>query len=129
MKFFNLLLIITVLISCKKISVPNEEAKQIFGTWDYKTSFGGYSGGGGSTKYNTNQWIEFSEKGVATVYENDKKVSKTKFTIKMKNSITGHELPALVYRNGNFETYIINSDTLIISEEFYDGYGYLFTRK
>ena len=56
------------MFGCKKISTPDEDSKLIFGQWAYSYNSGGISGGGGSTTFKDDSWVEFSEKGVAAVF-------------------------------------------------------------
>lgn len=68
-------IIFTLLISlrCEKISTPDDEAKAIFGEWEYSHDTGGFSGAGGSNMFKDNNWIEFTEKGVYKIYEGGQK--------------------------------------------------------
>lgn len=116
--------------SCKKISAPNEDTKKIFGEWDYKSNSVGFSGSGGSNRFANDCWVEITEKGFFIVYEESKKISKKKFKIELKESIYDtNQRPALVYNNGGYETYQIFGDTLLLSDEAYDGYSYCFVKK
>ena len=129
-QIFSILLLFMASFGCQKISIPNEEAAKIFGKWDYKGNTGGYSGSGGSTRFCSECWVEFTEKGYFNVYDGNKKISKEKFKIEKRNSISGAtEKLALVYKNGTYETFQFNGENLLISEEVYDGYMYSFTRK
>ena len=122
--------IVSVLLSCQKISTPNEDSKRIFGSWNYKWNSGGFSGGGGSTRFSTDSWVEFTEKGFFRIYSGSKKESQKRFKLEMKKSIyTGKETPALVYKGGHHDSYQITNDTLYLSDEAYDGYTYCFIRK
>ena len=122
--------IVSVLLSCQKITTPNEESKKIFGSWSYKWNSGGFTGGGGSVRFSDDSWVEITEKGCFRVYAGSKKKSQLRFKLEMKKSIyTGKETPALVYKGGDYETYRISNDTLYLSDERYDGYTYCFIRK
>lgn len=115
--------------SCKKIATPNDESKKIFGKWDYLSNSGGFSGSGGSTRFCNECWVDITEKGYFIVYEGKDKKSKTKFTIQMKESIYDvNSRAALVYKNGDYETFQFSGDTLYLSDENYDGYTYRFVR-
>ncbi|WP_159038513.1 hypothetical protein [Brumimicrobium mesophilum] len=116
--------------ACKKISTPNEESRELFGSWEYEYDSGGFSGAGGSTKYNSDSWIEFTERGFFKVYEGSNKESQKKYRIKMKESIySSEEKPAIVYLNGDYEMFTIEDDKLYISDNHYDGFTYTFSRK
>lgn len=126
---YTLIPMLVILVGCKKISAPTEESKAIFGSWQYLNSSGGFSGVG-STKFNSENWIEFTEKGFFRVYKGSKKESQKRFKIELKKSIYTTELsPAIVYRDGHYETYRVVNDTLSISDEAYDGFTYRFVRK
>ncbi len=129
---FTLLFSVFLLLACKKIDVPSEDAKKIFGSWEYVSNTGGMSGSGGSYKYVKGQWVEFTDKGKFIVYEGNKKISKFRFKIEMRQSIYGGERPGLLYNimeQEFYESYQVTGDKLIISDEFYDGYSYIFKRK
>lgn len=129
----NLMIVAIILassIGCRKISTPNEDSKKIFGSWSYDNNSGGFSGTGGSTRFSNGSWIEITEKGYYKIYESSKKKSQKRFKIEMKESIyDANQRPALVYKNGDYESYQIFNDTLFISDEAYDGYTYRFVKK
>lgn len=119
----------TISTACKKIATPNDESKLLFGSWNYRGNTGGISGTGGSTRFNVDAWLDFSDKGRLTEYIKSKKESKKRYTIELKESIYSSEKRnALVYEDGSFETFTINADTLWISDENYDGYTYKFVK-
>ena len=118
------------LTGCTKISIPNENARKIFGKWDYKSNSGGFSGAGGSNRFCQNCWIDITEQGKFNVFENTNQISNRNFTIEMKESIVSLDpLPALVYENGEYETYRFFGDTLLLREEQSDGYSFVFVKK
>lgn len=131
MKQFTLLaILLTSILSCKKITAPNEEAKKIFGSWFYDTNFGGFTGNGGSTRFTVNSYVTFTEKGYFKMDSGTQSEKQRRFTIEMKETI--HDSvprPALVYKDGNFETYEVTNDTLYLYDEAYDGYIYRFIKK
>lgn len=71
---FFLIPAVLFIFGCKKISTPDEDSKLIFGQWEYSYDSGGISGGGGSTTFKDDSWVEFSEKGVYEVHEGSKKL-------------------------------------------------------
>lgn len=116
--------------SCRKIDTPNEEAKALFGEWEFQGDTGGFSGSGGSNRFNQNTTIKFTEKGAFFIYENGKKKDKKKFKIEMKESISSAQSElAIVYSSNNYEIFRIINETLILSDNIYDGYSYSFIRK
>lgn len=119
-----------ILTGCKKISVPNENALKIVGKWNYKSNSGGYSGAGGSDRFCENCWIEITEQGKFKVFDGTNQLSTLNFTIEMKQSIfSADQLPAIVYQNGEYETFRFFGDTLLLREEHSDGYSYVFVKK
>lgn len=130
LKISILTLFLATFLSCKKISAPNEEAKKIFGTWFYDSNTGGFSGNGGSTRFTYNSYVTFTEKGYFKMDSGTQAEKQRRFTIEMKETIHDSvQRPALVYKDGNYETYVITNDTLYLFDEAYDGYIYRFIKK
>ena len=128
---FILLSFVMLAVGCKKIATPNEESKALFGTWHYKSNSGGFSGGGGSTKFNADYWIEFNDKGIYKVYQGSKKKQKSRYKIEMRESITGKVKATIVYQGGSMvnHTFEVIGNTLYLYDEVYDGYMYHFEKK
>lgn len=121
--------LLMVILGCKKVTFPDGASKEIIGSWEYQYNTGGFSGSGGSNKYKDDNWVEFTDKGYFIVYTGSKKESKKRFKIEMRESIYDLDLrPALVYKIG-YETYQIDNNVLYISDEAYDGYTYVFKKK
>jgi hypothetical protein len=121
---------VLTLTGCTKISTPNENAQKIFGKWDYKSNSGGFSGAGGSNSFFQHCWIDITEQGKFNVFEGTNQISTRNFTVEMKESIVSLDpLPALVYENGEYETYRFFGDTLLLREEQSDGYSFVFVKK
>lgn len=127
------LLVLTLLltaVSCKKIEVPNDKSKELFGSWTYDSNSGGLMGAGGSNRFSVDSSVEFTESGNFKVYVGSVQQSQKNFTIELKESIYDvNPREALVYDNGDYETFQIFNDTLYLSDEMYDGYTYRFIRK
>lgn len=133
-KYFKNAMILAIIIisfsSCRKITTPNEESKKIFGSWTYINNSGGFSGMGGSSRFKSDSWVQFTERGFFKTFIGSSKVNQKRFKIEMKESIyDSNQRPALVYFNRTFETYHIFNDTLFINDEAYDGYSYMFIKK
>ena len=125
---FFLIPFVLVIFGCKKISTPDEDSKLIFDQWEYSYDSGGFSGGGGSTTFKDNSWVEFSEEGVYKVYEGSKKVQRLRFKIEpndgyAKYKINFSSLGILDY------SYEIEDNKLILSETVSDGFSYVFIKK
>lgn len=132
-QLFTILLSASLLLmlstACKKIATPNEESKEIFGSWNYISNSGGFAGTGGSTKYEPGSWVEFTEKGFMKYYEGSKKKFQQRFTIELIKSINYPNQLIIKYKNDDFEHFKIEGDNLYLSDTSYDGYIYTFTRK
>ncbi len=127
---FTILFIVLVTVSCKKINTPTVDSKKLFGTWIYKYSSGGFSGG--TTKVHPeNTKFKFTEKGILYVYIDNKKFSKNKYTIELKKTITSTQLhQAIVYSDNSYQTFLfLDENNLLINDEFYDGYNHHFVRE
>ncbi|GEM_PF-307959 len=133
-KRFKILFIATITLtsslSCQKISTPNEDSKKLFGSWLYDNNSGGLSGKGGSNRFSSGSWVEFTERGYFKYYINSKKESQKRFKIEMKKTIYDANLkPVIEYRNGDYDVFQISNDTLYLSDNNHDGYSYRFIKK
>lgn len=125
-----LFIIFTLLIisaGCKKIATPNENAKKLFGEWKYLYDSGGFTDEG--SRFTPDNSVEYTERGKYTLYKGIEKVIKDRFTIEMKGTTYGDPKIAIVYKNGGYDTFQVNNDTLYLSEAGYDGYNYVFIKK
>ncbi len=111
-----------------EISMPDEASKLLFGQWVYQSNSGGFSGNGGSNQFNANSWVEFSNKGVYTVYDGNIEKQKLNFTV---SSYTGfYKYKINFTENFDFNyTYVVENEKLYLSENVADGYLYVFVRK
>ncbi len=86
-------------------------------------------GAGGSNRFSVDSSVEFTKSGIFKVYVGSVQQSQKNFTIELKESIYDvNPRTALVYDNGEYETFQIFNDTLYLSDELYDGYTYRFIR-
>jgi len=51
-----------IMFGCKKMATPMEESKALFGSWQYKSNSGGFSGAGGSTLFSAENCQEYRNK-------------------------------------------------------------------
>lgn len=121
-------LFVILLTSCNKISTPDEASKSLFGKWEYQSNSGGFSGNGGSNKFNENSWVDFSKKGVYTVYEGNTKKQKLNFTISPNEGMFKYKINFTDSDEFNY-TYIVEDGKLYLSENVSDGFIYTFTKK
>lgn len=127
---FFTIAILLLTTGCKKLLTPNEDSKMLFGQWQYKFSYGGYFGIGDGTRFSSNNWVEFTDKGKFIVYNGSKKVRKRHFTIEMNGEdYEGNPRAAIVYKNGKILSFEINNDTLSIEEGGNDTFSYVFVKK
>jgi hypothetical protein len=124
---FTILILIAV-VGCKKIDIPDEEAKAIFGKWQFNFDSGGFSGAGGSNLFDESNWIEFTEKGFYRVYEGEKTQEKARFTVS-ENDEGSFKYKVLITKGQGNYLYIVNGESLLLSEDASDGFSYSFTRK
>lgn len=125
---FFLIPAVLLIFGCKKISTPDEDSKLIFGQWEYSFDSGGLSGGGGSTTFKDDSWVEYSEKGVYEVHEGSKKVERLRFKIEPNDRFPKYKI--------NFSSsgvldyyYTIEGNKLTLNETGADGFSYVFIRK
>lgn len=125
-----LLLLISSTIGCQKISTPDEASKELFGSWAYVSDSGGFSGNGGSNQFNTENSVEFTEKGVFSIYKGSKRTAKYRFRIELNENST-YSKYKIIFNDSSLRNYIyiVSSDTLLLTEIASDGYQFTFVRK
>lgn len=80
--YFVITLISTLSFGCKKIPMPNEESKLIFGKWKCL----GESGVLGGNLFKTKNRVEFTEKGVFRLWEDSILKRRTSFKVYMEGN-------------------------------------------
>jgi hypothetical protein len=133
MKKTILLSLLTVLLfSCGKINTPNAESDQIFGTWRFVSSSGGFSGTG-NTSYSSNDLYEYKENGTFSHYEGNQLIDQSSFSLQLGPSIFSQTDQLLIHYGGISpqlsQSFVIHQDTLFLSEEVYDGFQYVFVKQ
>jgi hypothetical protein len=128
--------------SCRKdISLPDPSLDKLFGSWEWVETSGDYGGEIHTPQSDGDTWsIEFNKDGISKQYKNGKKVKKYKFTLSVGTSV-------LTNANAWFITFdnscimdqkkppmpqffsFGGQDTLFISDDFIDGYNYVYVRK
>lgn len=79
---------------------------------------------------NSNNWIEFTERRICRIYEGSKCKQKKRFKLEVNESITGNQRSTIVYKASSLnQSFEINGDTLLLTDEAYDGYTYIYIRK
>lgn len=133
-------IILVGLTSCRKdIIVPDKDFGNLFGTWNWVYSSGGFLGETISpTTENKTIEIEYKKNGIYKKFINNKKVSKMTFQFEEQESIysIGKEY-MITYSDGKFSKKgvifqsfdFIGTDTLILRDECYDCYSHIYVRK
>lgn len=130
------------LTGCKKdIDVPKQELNNLFGTWEWVQSSGGFAGITTSplTEGHTIK-LEFNENGIYKEFKNGEKIDKRKFSfIEGKSIYTAdnstlieYEKTGVLNRKENFTSQSIiffSNDTLQLNDECYDCFSRLYVKK
>lgn len=126
----TILIVSALMTGCKKIPVPDPNAKVIFGEWKYVNSSGGFTGGQTAGGFDSDTWIEFKETGKYQVHNNWRRIYSEKFKFQTKRSIyTGNDEPTIVYDKKTSQTFRVSGDTLFLFDQAYDAFGYTFVKK
>jgi hypothetical protein len=133
MKKTILLSLLAVLIfSCGKIDTPNAEAEKLFGKWRFVSSSGGFAGTG-NTSYSSNDVYEYKENGTFSHYQGNQLIDQSSFSLQLGPSIFSQTDQLLVHYGGLSpqlsQSFVIDQDTLFLSEEVYDGFQYVFVKQ
>lgn len=132
MKWILYALPLLLLTSCGKIKTPNQEARKIFGKWRFLSSSGGLFAGGNSS-YNSNDTYEYKDNGKFFHYKGDSLVVKQDFRVHLGLSNISQKSVLMIKYGGlltqlETQSYTVQNDTLILSDECYDGFQYIFKR-
>jgi hypothetical protein len=133
MKKTILLSLLAVLIfSCGKINTPNAEAEKLFGKWRFVQCYGGFAGTG-NTSYSSNDVYEYKENGTFSHYEGNQLIDQSSFSLQLGPSIFSQTDQLLIHFGGLSpqlsQSFVIDQDTLFLSEEVYDGFQYVFVKQ
>lgn len=138
-KILSIVLIIVLLISCKKIDVPNPEMQNLFGEWEWIGS-----GGGEAFQLLTpesegyDKVLKLTDNGIYKLYKNNLRIEKNRYKIKKNTSMVFRDLEYQI----TFQQSIINkknpseliiqfrgNDTLILYEDGFDAMSHEYVRK
>ena len=138
--YCSFLTVIIFATACRKdISLPDQNLKKLFGTWEWVQSSGGFSGQTitpVSEDYSMS--VEYTEKGVYRKYKDGKKISKLNFKIEERATIAISDFKFLIdYREGPCSKVGVNSqsfrfggtDTLFLNDDCYDCFSHIYVRK
>lgn len=138
MKSLALILLSSIVLtfaSCKKeINVPTPELENIFGDWDLVTQCGGFVGAciepdsAGFT-----QSISFTKSGKFDIIRDGKRISSGTFSFEFSDSRLSSKMQyqihyssdKIVNENINFN----GKNTMYLSEDCFDCYGYTYSRR
>ena len=119
-------------MGCGKINTPNAEAEKLFGKWRFVSSSGGFAGTG-NTSYSSNDVYEYKENGTFSHYEGNQLIDQSSFSLQLGPSITSQTDQLLIYYGGASQQMTqscqIHHDTLMLSDEVYDGFQYVFVKQ
>jgi len=133
MKKTILLSLLAVLIfGCGKINTPNTEAEKLFGKWRFVSSSGGFAGTGNSS-YSSNDIYEYKENGTFSHYQGNQLIDQSSFSLQLGPSIFSQTDQLMIHYGGLSpqlsQSFVIDQDTLFLSEEVYDGFQYVFVKQ
>jgi hypothetical protein len=141
-KYTGIFFIILAAMACEK--EKDQPVYEIFGSWNWLKSYGGMTGRDLKTPGNTGTSKNFSflRNDTVIITENAVTLQKTNFFLSREKSILLKDSFDFVtinytYRISDTETlslpmrYMIETltDTLVLAEDVYDGYGHQFVRK
>jgi hypothetical protein len=125
-------LLAVLLFGCGKIDTPNAESKKIFGTWRFVYSSGGFSGAGNSS-YDATDTYEYEENGTFSHYKGSQLMDQSSFSLQLGQSIYSQTDQLLVHYGGASQKLTqscqIHHDTLMLSDEVFDGFQYVFVKQ
>ena len=132
-KNFYILIILTFIsFGCRKdIEFPNENLKNLTGSWSLYSTSGGFNGEIYYTKSTNEYVIEFSNKGIYKRFEGEKKKLKSKYSIYYSTETEfGKDYYAIkIDKESNNQLIIkLSPDTLILSDNANDGYASIFIK-
>ena len=131
-KTILLSLLAVLLFGCGKINTPNAEAEKIFGTWRFVSSSGGFAGTGNSS-YSSNDVYEYKENGTFSHFEGNQLIDQSSFSLQLGPSITSQTDQLLIHYGGVSQQMTqscqIHHDTLMLSDEVFDGFQYVFVKQ
>lgn len=131
-KTILLSLLAVLLFGCGKINTPNAESEKIFGTWRFVYSSGGFSGAGNSS-YDATDTYEYKENGTFSHYKGSQLMDQSSFSLQLGQSIYSQTDQLLVHYDGAAQQLTqscqIHHDTLMLSDEVFDGFQYVFVKQ
>lgn len=131
-KTILLSLLAVLLFGCGKINTPNAEAEKLFGKWRFVSSSGGFAGTG-NTSYSSNDVYEYKENGTFSHYEGNQLIDQSSFSLQLGPSITSQTDQLLIHYGGVSQQMTqscqIHHDTLMLSDEVFDGFQYVFVKQ
>jgi hypothetical protein len=132
-KLVTLIVIATLFIGCRKIKTPNAESEKIFGTWRFVNSGGGFSGAGNSS-YDAADTYEYKENGTFSHYKGGQLINQSSFSLQLGASIYSQTQQLMVHYGSGAaqqlsQSFHIHHDTLVLNDEVFDGFQYVFVKE
>ena len=134
------LMLLASMSSCRKdIHVPNSKFDQLFGTWRWVSSSGGFAGTTQTAEDGKNKTLEFRKNGIC-VADDGQGRNKMEFSLSEGPTIFSTEPGALMtYKDKGLRktsTLMVTQsvvfqgpDTLLLRDECYDCFGHLYVRQ
>jgi hypothetical protein len=121
-----LFVLAVVLLSCESAVEPDS---RLLDSWQWVSSSGGFAGTM-ETPASTGEevMIEFTAKKFRK-YVNGSLTEELGYKVKLEESIYSTEPEEVInYSNGWRQSYLIKDDTLYLSDQCYDCYGYIYVK-
>ena len=103
-----------------------------FGTWRFVYSSGGFSGAGNSS-YDATDTYKYEENGTFSHRKGGQLIDQMSFSLQLGPSITSQTDQLLVHYGGASQQLTqscqIHHDTLMLSDEVFDGFQYVFVKQ
>jgi hypothetical protein len=132
MRKYNLLFLLVILGACQPLKVS--PTHPIIGTWQWISTTGGFSGRASSTPQTTGytQSLELTKKGKYRKFRANQLVEEKRYGVANELTIFKTEpLEVVRFRNKmqNQVILYLKNDSLVLSDNHYDGYSHLYVRK
>lgn len=142
--FIILILVSGSLTSCKKekISLEDTTMQEIFGSWEWVSSIGGFAGFNNSpSSVGYSKTIEFDKYGICKIYKNKRRIQKLKFTLQKEYVNFNTYMADFFINYTDQKTFgkdkalplhaadIAGSDTLWLYDIGNDGFTHMYVRK
>jgi hypothetical protein len=129
MKLLALIILLTGLSACKtQNNAPVENP--LVGKWEWVRSKGGLAGTTVSSSPADQKQVIFTREGDHELIENGKSKMKVEYVIRNGKSMLSMSHVPMVYFRSNkiYQSFRVESDTLFLTDEIYDGFSHVYLR-